>query len=334
MLYSQKTHPNTLSYCTSELEKHLMLKQSLTGSLTSVKDSSLNLLNKMDKWAALVQGHIPALETKYFSKRHNSPSMERHPSLAEEELSDCQVLSPGTPPSPVMLPPSSSVSLTNNNSTSGRSHQRNSALELGPEKNGNHSTDSLLFGNRITWRKKTSAFSLHSYSATRRSPSTGFEPLSSKRGTAHSLSPPHQPPKMRQQLSVAPRSDPLSLKRQATPPKPGNMNLRRHLSLDAVTPSKSGQTRQTKHFSNPTSPMDQQIRLSVYHKCASWDKGDRTMIAKIVSEDETQLSRLIMVWQNRQSLLEQTLTWLQFQGLADEVSNHADTCILLAFLMM
>ena len=206
MLYSQKTHPNTLSYCTSELEKHLMLKQSLTGSLTSVKDSSLNLLNKMDKWAALVQGHIPALETKYFSKRHNSPSMERHPSLAEEELSDCQVLSPGTPPSPVMLPPSSSVSLTNNNSTSGRSHQRNSALELGPEKNGNHSTDSLLFGNRITWRKKTSAFSLHSYSATRRSPSTGFEPLSSKRGTAHSLSPPHQPPKMRQQLSVAPRS--------------------------------------------------------------------------------------------------------------------------------
>lgn len=318
----------------AERDNHLNRKEKLFRMVTSATNASKTLLEKLDIWNRFIQNRKDKME----------------------EGSDA------VPPLPSVTPPrDDSEQITRRRIRSLDSEEEEEA-EAGRSSTRHSSVDMDYFdsirdqGNVNRWKAGSAGYnslprnrcyrraSHHSYSANRRlmSPRT----ITEKR---HDSATPFPPPKSTTP-SQAPFSDPISVRRVYSLPKPEH-ELKRHSSVDAISspralgPKTSGSRRwlqlgKTSSNPDPSFPrnqssgrgghsliaLDNQTSATVYQRCATWDESDCTRVQRMVEQAGERQVRLVELWAARQTLIEHTMTLFQFKALAQEV------CVCMSYL--
>ena len=332
-----KDTPSTVASCEEEQKIHLGKKDRLMSEAASAEASSALLLTKMDEWSQLVQGRQTKLD---------------------EGFDQMTPLPAGVNSSQTSLSSRESNSMANSRVSSGSSWggmNRHSASELMSTKtletrDSSHTADRNSWGssssrstssqNRSSARWERSSSVSHSYSASRKY--TSPQPFAAKRrnpSAAPSSSQKHKQP------SLAPNSDPLVLRRSQVTvlPVEEDRRLRRHGSEESMalmSTTKDTHRMLGKQNSNPvhhnpphqhshnstgvrgipqSRSADQQLSQTVFSKCVSWDETDRSMVFDMIAGVKERTGELLVKWQRKQTVLEDTLTWLQFKMLSDEV---------------
>ena len=332
-----KDTPGNVASCEQEQKIHLSKKDRLMSEAASAEASSALLLAKMDEWSQLVQGRQTKLD---------------------EGFDQMTPLPAGVNSSQTSLSSRESNSTSNSRVSSGSSWggiKRHSASELMSTKtvetrDSSHTADRNSWGssssrsttsqNRSSARWERSSSVSHSYSASRKY--TSPQPFAAKRRTPSAAPPSSQKHK---QPSQAPNSDPLILRRSRVTAMPveEDRRLRRHGSEESMALMSTtkdvhqplGKQNSSpvhhnpphQHSHNTTSvrgiPLsrsaDQQLSQTVFSKCVSWDETDRSMVFDMIAGVKERTGELLVKWQGKQTILEDTLTWLHFKMLSDEV---------------
>ena len=318
----------------AERDNHLNRKEKLFKMVTSATNASKTLLEKLDTWNRFIQNRKDKLE-------EGSDAVPPLPSVTplcddSEHISRRRICSLD--------------SWEEEEAQTGRSSTRHSSVDMDyfdsirDQGEVNRWKAGSVGYNSLPRNRRSRSVSYHSYSANRRlmSPRTIAE-------RRHNSATPSPPPKSTTP-SQAPLSDPISVRRVSSLPKPEH-ELKRHSSVDAISSSRdlgprtAGSHRWSqlgKASSNPDPifphnqssgrgghsliALDNQMSATVYQTCATWDELDCTRVQRMVEQAGERQAQLVELWRARQTLIEHTMTLFQFKALAQEVCVRTYLC--------
>ena len=318
----------------AERDNHLNRKEKLFKMVTSATNASKTLLEKLDTWNRFIQNRKDKVE-------EGSDAVPPLPSVTplcddSEHISRRRICSLD--------------SWEEEEAQAGRSSTRHSSVDMDyfdsirDQGEVNRWKAGSVGYNSLPRNRRSRSVSYHSYSANRRlmSPRTIAE-------RRHNSATPSPPPKSTTP-SQAPLSDPISVRRVSSLPKPEH-ELKRHSSVDAISSSRdlgprtAGSHRWSqlgKASSNPDPifphnqssgrrghsliALDNQMSATVYQSCATWDELDCTRVQRMVEQAGERQAQLVELWRARQTLIEHTMTLFQFKALAQEVCTYVRTC--------